>query len=613
MICGGRVRNMSNDDAWEMPAGEGPAPWLHLQRAKRALLVVDLVESVRLMQRQESYVIQAWRQFVQEVRTRVLPSHRGRLVKSLGDGLLLEFHRVHDAVAAAEAVRSIMLELNQEQAPPEVTLRLRFGVHVADVVVDELDLYGSGVNLATRLTAIAGPDDIIISSDVRDQLLHGTDADVEDLGECWLKHFDEPVRAYRLASTLPPANAAPPDRTDLRPVLVILPFEAESDDVRLSCLGELFATEVQALVLPNATLKVIARPSSVATAARGLGLAQIGDVLKADFVLSGTIAGDKNQLRLRATLRATQTQDLLWEREISSSVAELHSAEGEAARTVAEAVGDFVLSRHMQMARLTPLPNLHSHALLFGGVTLMHRFSRGDFRRARELLFALHERVPRHGLPCAWLARWHLFAVIQGWSTDVQADRKQAEDLSRRALDLDSESSLAMAIAGSVRLQLGHDIVQAEALYRRALEVNPQESLAWLLLGTALGFRNEGEDGMRHSETAMSLSPVDPMRFFYDVHASATALAAGRYERAIELAQRAMKANRQHTSTYRSLAIAQSLSGRMDEARATVEQMLALEPNYSVRTFLSRSPGAKFGQGERFAQALRDAGLRENG
>jgi len=600
---------MSTDGDWE-----AAGPLADLSRARRALLVVDLVESVRKMQLFESEVIHTWRRFVREVRTNVLPRHSGRLVKSLGDGMLLEFGRVPDAVGAAKEMNAVLERLNQGTARSELTLQLRMGIHVADVVIDELDLYGSGVNLTARLASIAAPSEVILSSDARDHLLPGTDPDAEDLGECWLKHIDEPVRAYRLVDGAPSGDPAPLDRTDLRPVLAILPFVPPApfeSDAPLICLGELFASEVQALILPNASMKVIARPSAKAAADRDLASGHLAEVLGADFVLSGTVEGDTTRLRIRASVRAARSQDLLWEREVSASVAELHSEACEVARTVAEAVGETILNRQLQLARLTPLPNMHAHALLYGGVSLMHRFSRTDFLRARELLNALQERVPRHGLPYAWLARWHLFAVIQGWSMDVAVDSRQARDLARRALDFDPDSSLALAIAGSVRLQLQHDIGQAEVLYRRALEVNPQESLAWLLLGTALGFQSHGEEAVRHSEMALSLSPVDPMRFFYHVHGSATALAAGHYDRAINLAERALKANRQHTSTYRSLAIAQSLSGRVDDARRTVEQMLVQEPRYSVRTFLERSPGAKFGQGERFAQALREAGLPE--
>jgi len=588
--------------------------WPGLSRARRALLVVDLVESVRKMQRFEAEVIQTWRRFVQQVRDNVLPAHAGRLVKSLGDGMLIEFERVHEAVEAAQKIKLVLERLNQDSRRAELALQLRLGIHVADVVVDELDVYGSGVNLAARLASLAVPGDIVLSADARDQLLPGTDPDAEDLGECWLKHFDEPVRAYRLIDGAPRTDPMPVDRTDLRPVLAILPFLPAApfeSDPQLSCLGELFASEVQALILPNASLKVIARPSAKAAAERSLAPERLSDVLRADFVLSGTIEGDIARVRIRASVRSARNQDLLWEQEVSATVSELHSDSCEVAHVVAIAVGDTILDRQMRMARLTPLPNMHAHALLYGGVSLMHRFSRGDFLRARELLHALQERVPRHGLPYAWLARWHLFAVIQGWSTDVGTDCRQAQDLARRALDLDPESSLALAIAGSVHLQLQHDVTQAEALYRKALEINPQESLAWLLLGTALGFQSQGEEAVRHSEMALSLSPVDPMRFFYHVHGSATALAAGRYDRAIDFAQRALTANRQHTSTYRSLAIAQSLSGRLDDARKTVEQMLVQDPSYSVCTFLERSPGAKFGQGERFAQALREAGLPE--
>jgi adenylate cyclase len=239
----------------------------------------------------------------------------------------------------------------------------------------------------------------------------------------------------------------------------------------------------------------------------------------------------------------------------------------------------------------------------------MHRFGRADFERARELLESLAERAPRHAEPRAWLARWHVFRVVQGWSQDLDDDRRRAHDLSRRALDLDDRSSLALTVGGSVQASLMRSLDEAQRLYEQALEVNPSEPLARLLLGTVHAFKGAGANAVEQTGAAIGLSPLDPMRFFYDTHAAGACLAAQDYERAILLAQRSLRANRLHPSTYRSLAIAQVLSGLGEEARATVQLLLSVDPGFTVSAFLARSPGAAFEHGRQFARALREAGV----
>ena len=177
------------------PVGEDKALF-DLVRVHRAVLVVDVVESVRLLLTHEDDVIGRWRRFVADIRADVLPKHGGRMVKSLGDGMLLEFESVIGALNAAMELHSRVQAYNADR-PPSSELHLRAGLHNADIVVDELDVYGAGVNLASRLATLAGPDETIISPEARDAIVPGLDIDVEDLGECYLKHFTEPQRAYR--------------------------------------------------------------------------------------------------------------------------------------------------------------------------------------------------------------------------------------------------------------------------------------------------------------------------------------------------------------------------------------------------------------------------------
>jgi adenylate cyclase len=204
-----------------------PPQWPELPRERRTLVVVDVVESVRLMQAHEADVINRWRRFVHEVQTQVLPPHGGRLVKSLGDGLLLEFADVSLAIAAALDVQARLPAYNIGRAA-DAALFLRVGAHEAEVVVDKLDVYGAGVNLAARLAGLAGPGEIVVSAAVRHQLTDGLDAEFEDLGDCYLRNVALPVRAFRVgpAGPLPVIDImAAADLPDsFLPSIAVIPF-----------------------------------------------------------------------------------------------------------------------------------------------------------------------------------------------------------------------------------------------------------------------------------------------------------------------------------------------------------------------------------------------------
>ncbi|MDB5941929.1 MAG: hypothetical protein JWQ13_1495, partial [Ramlibacter sp.] len=217
-------------------------------------------------------------------------------------------------------------------------------------------------------------------------------------------------------------------------------------------------------------------------------------------------------------------------------------------------------------------------------------------------------RSRRHPAPYAWLAKWHVLLVQQGWSEDREAEAGRALDCTKRALENDPDSSLGLTVEGFVRTNLMKDLEGAARSYQAALQINPNESLAWLLTGTLNAFQGNGADAMEASERALRLSPLDPMRYFYDSLAASSAITAGQYDRAIELAKRSLRANRTHTSTYRALAIAQSLSGQDEEARATVRRLLELEPSFTVARFLARTP-ATGALASKVADALLRAGV----
>ncbi len=602
-----RMNSITKQSTMSAPDSESGA-WPELHRVRRAIVVVDVVESVRLMQAYEADVIDRWRRFVGEVRTQALPLHGGRMVKHLGDGMLLEFEHVSQAIAAAFDINR-RLPASNAGRPADAAIHLRMGVHVADVVVDELDLFGAGVNLTARLAGLAAAGEIVVSPEVNEQLIHGLDADSEDLGECWVKHVDAPLRAYRVLSVgAPGANAlrhAP--SAPIKPTLAVMDLAATGP---AQLLGSLLADEVSALLAVHGTVDVISRLSTrQRTRSTEQGALDLLRHLRTAYGLAGSCTESAGQLVLRFELLFVATNTVVWSGSTRSSVRDAVSSPAAVLEPICSQAMGAIRAHETRRARTMPIASLQSYALLLGGVALMHRLSVSDFERARTLLEAVIERVPRHPDAFAWMAKWHILAAHQGWSSDTAATMSRAAESARRALDLDDGCALALTISGMVQIYFHRRLDEGEALYRRAIEAFPNDSLAWLLKGTLHGFRGEGQLALHDTRRALALSPLDPLRYYYLALAASAAASAGEHQEAIDLATSSLRANSMHASTLRVLAIAYSMLGRMDEAQAVVSQLMTLDPAFTVGRFLERAPGADFEIGKTFAGALLRAGV----
>jgi class 3 adenylate cyclase/TolB-like protein/Tfp pilus assembly protein PilF len=584
----------------------------HPSRVIRTVLVVDVVESVRLMEADEDGTVRRWRELVSEVSRDVLPQHAGRLVKSLGDGMMIEFEQPSAAVKATFGIRALSDRLNREVQPSRHIL-LRMGIHTGELIEDELDVYGRSVNLAARLTSLAGPGETIVSAEVHDLLTPTLDAELEDLGECYLKHVQEPVRAYRLGPpghwpVIEPGSAA---RPELRPTIAVIPFAARGVAPEHAVLGEVLADEVISALSRTPALNVISRLSTTGLRGRDISVTELGAVLNANYVLSGAYRVAGTEVVLVVELADAPSGRVHWGRQLRGDVRGVISGTDDLIDRVVAEASAAILARELARAQTQALPTLESYALLMGAIALMHRLSRRGFDRSRELLNALIERAPRQAIPQAWLAKWHVLRVQQGWSDDPQADARLALERTTRAIEADPACSLAFAIDGFVQTNLLKRLDIAQDRYERAIEANPSDSLAWLLKGTLHAFKGEGDEAVAGTEQALRLSPLDPLKYFYDSLASTAALSAGQYERAIELAQRSLRANRTHTSTLRALAIAQVRLGRLEDARVTARELMRLEPRLTVTRYLERSPASAYETGRVWSDALRAAGVPE--
>lgn len=414
----------------------------------------------------------------------------------------------------------------------------------------------------------------------------------------------EPATTLLLESSLVRALEAP-----MRPSVAIVPFPTLDGPVGSIGVGDVLADQLIGTLSACPLLDVISRLSTSVFRDGTTPLARISEMLDAHFVVSGSCWREGSRLTASMALADARTQRVLWSRTVTDRMDAVLHADSSLVMELAGGILQAIIAAEIGHARSRPFADVASHTLLLSAIGLLFRLSRKDFELARTALETLRERAPGHPLPLAWLARWHLFRVVQGWSEDRDDDGRSALDFARRALDIDPDSSLALTMLGNVHTSYLRDLDAAESFYGAATQANPNESLAWLQWGNARSFRGDGPTALNYVDRAIRLSPLDPARHFYDALSAGAALAAGEHERAVTDARASLAQNDHHVSTHRVLAIALSLSGRMDEARTEVKRLLELEPGLTVEGFVARSPGAASGLAQRFGNALADAGL----
>lgn len=595
---------------WVTVADLGDQFLSHLRYSDKIIAFADVVESVRLIERDEARAVSRIARLLVELARGIVGTHGGQVVERRGDGLLLEFSDARAAVACAAQLHGAARDGNAGLAA-EDCIHLRVGVHRAGVFADEAAIYGRGVNLAARITAQAGAGETVVSAAVAGELVDGLDGDLADLGECYLKHVASPVHLYRVGrgQGAPIRFRGPGLPLALMPTIAVLPFTPYRPEGSAFGVGDIITDQVIGALSRSNAISVISRLSTTALRGRELALHEVAHLLSANFVASGRFWRSAGKVFVQAELAAVDSGQVIWSDTVSDSEESALYSDSALIGELLLGIAGAIFAAELRRARTMPLPNLASHTLLLAAISQLYRLARIDFDHAHEALLALHERAPRHPTPLAWLARWHLFRVVQGWSQDRDKDGRMALSYADRALDIDPESSLALTMAGNVHTSYLRDLETAERFYDAALTANPNESLAWLQKGNERSFRGDGAGALSHIEKALTLSPFDPSRHFYESLLASAALSAGDYGRAISAAKSSLRLNSQHVSSHRVLAIAQSLTGDIEQAAETVQHILRLEPGLTVASFVARSPGGKSGLAGKFGQALHAAGL----
>jgi TolB-like protein/class 3 adenylate cyclase/Tfp pilus assembly protein PilF len=579
-------------------------------RRLSAFLFVDLVDSVALIEKDPEASIARWRTFVAEVTHDELPPRNGRIVKLLGDGMLIEFTSPVAAVDCALALQARIEHLNQD-VDFHRRLQLRIGVHMADVIADELDLYGEGINLAARLMALAGPGETILSAAVRVQVTDGLGVMLEDLGDRWLKGMDKPVRTFRAWPPGPPpaSHSGTKRMAGSRPSIAVLPLRILSDDPSHKFLGDLLAEDLITTLSVQSDLAVISRLSTAPFRDRYYEPRNVAEILGVRYALSGTLQTSGARVRLIAELTEVEVGQVIWADRFEGKLTDIFDLQDQLSRDITARVVPLVRQRELARVRSKRPENLTAYERTLRAADLFHRSSPDALGESRRLLEGAIQSDPHYAAPHAWLARWYVRRVGQGQSTDPQHDSAAAYRHAESALELDETDSWVLSVNGLVAAYLDKDLEKAMSIYDRALTINPSNPSAWVWSTSALSWLGRGEDAVARAPRAIELSPFDPNMYSFTSVAGVAHLVAGNYDKAIELSRVSLRQNAMFTGTHKMLSVALALAGRVDEARIAVQNLLKLDPTLTVAGFLRQYPGRDTEHAQRFATALAEAGL----
>lgn len=394
-----------------------------------------------------------------------------------------------------------------------------------------------------------------------------------------------------------------------QPKVTVLPLMALGDDPKFALIGDWIAEQCCRFLSRSNLMSVISHLSSRAMAQQRVFIPEVKKTLDVDYILTGAIRETGSRLTCDFDFIAADTGLIVWNRtvmvESSNALDELLGHLRDVVRAVARAIAEGAVST----TRNLPLPDIEDHKLLIAGASLMHRRTIRDFIRAHEYLSEASARMPNWAEPHAWLGKWYVLNVFKGFSVDRANDTQKALGCTARALDIDAESSFSLTIDGFANSNLLKNVDVARQRYEAAIDLNPNASLAWLFSGAGKAFNDDGSAAIDATRMARELSPIDPFGYYFDSLTSSAYLAAERYDKALEFADRSLAVNDRHLSTLRAKITALYFLGRVKEARDVAQIVCRRYPEFRLDDYKREHPAAQNLFGQRVAEALAGSGV----
>jgi adenylate cyclase len=574
-------------------------------RRLAAIVAADVAGYSRLMGLDEVGTARTLREH-RAVTDPLVARHGGRIVKTTGDGVLLEFPSVVDAVECAVAVQAVMDQRN-EGVPVDRRMLFRIGINLGDILIEGDDILGDGVNIAARLEGIAEAGGICISSTAYDQVQGKVAVEFADLGDQRLKNIARPIRAFvvRAKGEAPTPSKATTLLLPDKPSIAVLPFQNMSGDPDQEYFADGMVEDIITELSRFKSLFVIARNSSFTYKGKPVDIKQVGRELGVRYVLEGSVRKAGNRVRITGQLIEAVTNNHLWADKFDGAIEDIFSLQDQITTAVVVSIAPAVQRAEIERARRKPTDRLDSYDLYLRGAALLRT---GALDEARTYFFKAIENDPEYGVAYAMLALTFSYQQATSGLTLSAEERFDAIRFANAAAKLAADDAFSLAVAGHVLTYIGRSYDRGSSMIADAVALNPNLARAWHSQGWVALMCDEPERAIEAFERLLRLSPLDPLRP-WALNGTAFALfCLGRYLEGCDAATKSVQF-RADAHSLGALIINSNCAERIDETKEAVAHLLQLQPKFrasdSVEAFPIRSAVTR----DRILKALEAAGL----
>jgi TolB-like protein/class 3 adenylate cyclase len=574
------------------------------QRRLAAILAADAVGYSRLMGQDEAGTLAALKALRTEVLESKIVEHSGRVFKTTGDGLLAEFPSVVNAVSSAVAIQQAIAEGKEERK-----IQIRIGINVGDVIVEEGDVFGDGVNVAARIESLAPPGGIALSEMARDHLGSRLELEIADTGTHSLKNIERPIRVFLVGGGTVNSSSYPtlPDK----PSIAVLSFQNMSGDPEQEYFADGVVEEIITALSRFQELFVIARNSSFTYKGSAVDVKKVGRELGVRYVLEGSIRKSGNRVRITGQLIDASTGAHIWADRFEGGLEDVFDLQDQVTASVIGAIAPRLEEAEIRRTSSKPTGSLGAYDYFLRGMVGVHQWTLEGNTQALSYFRRAIELDPNFAAAYGMAARCYSQRKSSGWVTDRTQEIEQTRQLARRAVMVGWNDAVALCTAGySLGFVVG-EVEDGSALIDRAIALNPNLAGAWLFSGWIKIWLGEPETAMVHLSHAMRLSPHDPHVFNMQGGIAAAHFFAGRLTEALKWAEMTLRERHNHLLTSAVLAAAKALIGQEEEATKAMAHLRGIMPGLRLSNLAGLFPLRTEVFASRLSEGLRKAGLPE--
>ena len=586
-----------------------------ITRKLAAILAADVVGYSRLVDKDEEGTIARLKAHRKEIIDPIMARDNGRIVKTMGDGLLIEFPSVVNAVRNAVDVQRAMAERNS-QVPDEQRMEFRVGINLGDIIVDGDDILGDGVNIAARLEGLAAPGGICISAKVHDEVKGKLDLGYEDAGEQKVKNIPQPIRVFRVLLEKEDAKGAPSGASDTpgpdiqdKPSIAVLPFVNMSGDPEQEYFADGMVDEIITALSRLRWLLVTARTSSFEFKGQAVDIREIARKLNVRYVLEGSVRKAGERVRIIGQLIDGRTGDHLWADRFDGELVDIFDLQDRITESVVSAIEPSLRSAEIERAKRKRPESLDAYDYYLRALPHFYASTQEGSVEGLRLIEKALALDPGFASANALGAWFYFNLVTHRWSSNAKNDAAKGVHLARAALEADIDDPTALANAGWVLAALAHDLDAGVAALDRAIKLGPNSAYVQSLGGWVMSYVGDQKMALERLNEALRLGPSDPLAYRFLTGAARANILIGQYEDAVSLGENARRMYTKWGPIFLTLAAAYAQLGRLDKATEALSRLLELEPSATISHYRERLPYKDPEQAERLWEGLRKAGL----